>query len=214
MPDTRLFLIRHGETDWNRSRRWQGHTDIGLNAEGLRQAELLAERLAREHAAAPFAALYASDLSRARDTAAAIARHTGLALTLDAALRERHCGVMQGLTGEEVAARYPEAYRVWREGDMEAELQDGERGVDFSRRVLGVLRTLALRHPGLSVLVVLHGGVLDCVYRACLDPAAGASPRQVLPNASIHSVRYRDGLWMLDGQGDTAHLDRVALDEL
>ena len=95
----RICLVRHGETAWNAERRLQGHIDIPLNPRGLSQAEATARSLAR--AGERFAALYSSDLQRARQTAEAVARAHGLAATHDARLRERHYGVLQGLTFDE-----------------------------------------------------------------------------------------------------------------
>jgi len=110
---TRVLVIRHGETAWNRESRIQGHIDIPLNDQGRWQAERLAQALADE----PLAAIYSSDLQRAFDTAQAIAEATGLDVVADETLRERHFGDMEGLTHDEILARWPVEGRRWRERD-------------------------------------------------------------------------------------------------
>lgn len=104
---TRLLLLRHGETAWNAETRIQGQLDIALNERGLWQAERLAQALAGED----LAAVYSSDLLRAHATAAALARHHGLPVLADAALRERGFGRFEGLTYAEIEARFPELLR-------------------------------------------------------------------------------------------------------
>ena len=109
-----ILLARHGETDWNRNGRVQGHTDIPLNATGIAQAQALAERLAGE----PLAAVFASDLERARVTAAAVAARHELPVSIDPDLREKNFGSWEGLTDGEIAERFPAAVRG-RWGDAE-----------------------------------------------------------------------------------------------
>ena len=102
---TEILLARHGETDWNSGRRVQGHTDIPLNAAGVEQARALAEQLAGE----PLTAVFSSDLSRALDTARAVAAVHGLEVTVDPRLREKNFGTWEGLTDVEIAERFPDA---------------------------------------------------------------------------------------------------------
>src|SRR5262245_20482819 len=111
---TDFLLARHGETDWNREHRVQGHTDVPLNAAGLGQARVLAERLAD----VSLEAIYASDLERARATAEAVARSQGLEVQVDPDLREKHFGSWEGLTDVEIAQRFPDAVRGgWGDGE-------------------------------------------------------------------------------------------------
>ncbi len=110
---TRVLAIRHGETAWNTESRIQGHTDIPLNDTGLWQAERVAHALRGES----LQAVYSSDLQRARTTAQAIAQAQQLTLSLDPGLRERHFGHLEGLTHQEITARWPEQARRWRERD-------------------------------------------------------------------------------------------------
>src|SRR5262245_9299525 len=106
MSETKLIVVRHGETTWNREKRMQGTTDTPLSDVGRAQARALGRRLAGHD----FAALYASDLARARDTASVIAERTGRKLVMDSRLRERRFGIFEGLTAGEIHERFPEEY--------------------------------------------------------------------------------------------------------
>ena len=143
---TTLLLVRHGETDWNAEGRLQGHTDRPLNDHGRRQAKELAERLAGEGADA----IYASDLSRAKETAEILGARLGLPVVIDADLREKNWGNWEGLTGDE---------RIHVEFE-------GESTKDHRERVLGAVERIAERHPGQRVVVVTHGGSLRRIQAA------------------------------------------------
>jgi broad specificity phosphatase PhoE len=148
---TTILLTRHGETDWNRDARFQGHADPLLNEVGREQARRLAQTLNGE----PLDALYASDLRRASQTAAIVGAELGLEVALDAGLREIDVGSWQGLTREEIGDR------PW----------DGETYDHHRERVLEALRQIEERHPGGRVLVVSHGGSLRRVQEALLGEA-------------------------------------------
>jgi probable phosphoglycerate mutase len=214
---TRIVLIRHGETPWNAEKRLQGHIDIPLNEAGQRQARALGRALRGEH----FDAIYASDLQRARQTAEALvaARALGTvpAVCTDAALRERCYGGFEGLLISEIAVRYPEAYAAWKGREVDAPLPPGERAGEsfraFYERSVAALTRLGARHPGQSLAVVAHGGVLECAYRAALGMPL-ATPRSFpIHNASINRFTLDEGRLALEHWGDVDHL-AVAMDEL
>ena len=149
---TTLLLVRHGETDWNADGRLQGQTDRPLTDFGRRQAQQLAEQLADEE----LEAIYSSDLSRARETAAIVGGRLGLAVALDPALREKDWGTWEGLTAVE-------RDRVEFVGESTEAHQE---------RILGALRRIAERHPGDGrVLVVTHGGSMRRVQTAAMGMA-------------------------------------------
>ncbi|TMS59432.1 histidine phosphatase family protein [Imbroritus primus] len=210
-PDsTRLLVIRHGETAWNRERRWQGHLDIDLNARGAVQAASLGPALAHE----PLDAVYASDLQRARKTAEGMSHGRGLPVHLDPALRERAFGAFEGMLHGEVEAADPAGYARWRAHDLDYGPPGGETLADFHRRVLDAVTAIARRHLGQVVAIVTHGGVLDCLYRA----ASGApmhGPRTAdLLNAAINRLEYAGGRLHLVSWGEAEHLAGLALDEI
>lgn len=207
MSSTELLLIRHGETAWNAEHRIQGHLDIPLSATGIRQAALLADRLARE----TIVAVYSSELTRARLTAEPFAARLGLDITSDTRLRERSFGVFEGLTADEIAARHPEGFRRWRERDPAWAIDEGESGQQLIDRVLSALNDITQRHPGESVAVVTHGGVLDVVYRAARGLHWGAPRQHQMLNASINRLSAQASPLVLSilGWGDVAHLEQA-----
>jgi probable phosphoglycerate mutase len=146
---TTLLLARHGETDWNREFRIQGSSDTELNEVGRAQARALADELADE----PIDAVYASDLSRARETAEIVAAGKGLEVRLDAGLRERSFGSWEGLTRNEIDERFPDLAH-----------HDGETDEEVRNRVLASVRRIVQGHPGQEVLVVSHGGALNALW--------------------------------------------------
>ena len=167
---TTILLARHGETDWNREHRVQGHTDRPLNDTGRAQAVALAEALVHE----PLDAVYASDLSRAFETARTVAEPRGLPVRTLHELREKDFGTWEGLTDEEILLRFPEARR--------GHWGDGETHEEMAGRVVAALRTIAEHHPGARVLVVSHGGPLRAVLRQCSAADDG-------PIANCHVAR-------------------------
>lgn len=206
---TRLILIRHGETAWNRATRIQGHTDIPLSALGLAQAECLAEALADE----PLAAIYASDLSRARQTAEALARRRGMAVRLDAGLRERAFGRFEGLDWEQIVQRYPEDAERWRRREPGFAVGGGESLDDFSARCLAAVQRAAAAHPGQGIAVVAHGGVLDCLYRAATQVALDPPRSWQLGNATINRLLATASGFTLVGWNDDRHLAGFSADD-
>ncbi len=174
---TTILLARHGETDWNREGRVQGHTDRPLNETGRAQAQALAETLSGEH----LDAVYSSDLSRAYETARLVAEPRGLAVTRVPELREKHFGTWEGLTDTEVVERWPQA----RNGQW----GDGETADDVARRVLAALRRIAAAHPDGRVLVVSHGGPLRSALLHCEAEGTGA-----IANCHVARLEVEEGL--------------------
>jgi probable phosphoglycerate mutase len=202
MNETTLIVIRHGETAWNREKRMQGTTDTLLSDIGRSQAQALGRRLASR----AFAALYTSDLSRARDTARAIAEHTGRKPVTDPRLQERRFGIFEGLTAEEIVARFPEEHARFASRDPDYAVPGGESAREFTERCLGCLAEIAGRHAGDEVVVVTHGLVLDSLYRAAHGLEHGVRRPVPLINASLNVFGYRVGAWRLEVWGDISHL--------
>ncbi|MES2076108.1 MAG: histidine phosphatase family protein [Pseudomonadota bacterium] len=211
---TKILLIRHGETAWNAVRRLQGHTDIALNDEGLRQAEALARALADER----IDAVVASDLQRAMQTAQAVASLHDLPLHTDAELRERCYGGFEGLLYSDIERRYPAEYALWQARDIDAVMPSGERDAEsfrqFYRRSVDAIVGWAERHAGKTVVVVAHGGVLECAYRAAVGMSLD-SPRDFqVKNASINRFTLAGAKLSLDSWGEVEHLQLAALDDI
>lgn len=199
---TTLLLIRHAETDWNQSGRWQGHTDIPLNETGRRQAAALALRLAIR----PFAAVYSSDLKRAAETATILAEPHGLGPTLFEDLRERSGGTLEGLTGAELIARDPELLNRIRQGYESP--PGGESNADLKRRAVPALERIVASHRGESVAVVTHGGTLRVLIGHLLQMPPGRWPSlAVSGNTGLSEIHFEQDLPRLVLLNDTCHLD-------
>lgn len=209
MPDrvTRVLAIRHGETDWNLETRIQGHLDIGLNATGRWQARRLAEALRDEG----IDALYTSDLARTLDTALQLAQTTGLPVQQRPALRERAFGVFEGQTFQQIEQRWPADSQRWRQRDPVFAPEGGESLVAFSARCVQAAAALAAAHPGQTVALVSHGGVLDCLYRAATRLELQAPRSWVLGNAAVNRLLHTEQGFGLVGWNDDAHLDQVGV---
>lgn len=198
-----LLLVRHGETAWNAAQRWQGHQQEPLNAAGRAQAEALAKRMARE---AP-GALYSSDLTRARETAQAIAGTTGLEPAYDARWREVDVGEWIGLDPGEVEARYPEAYARWLAGGTGWE--QGESYPEMAERGLAAARDVVAGHQGATapIVCVTHGGVIRAIVMHVLGMPPSA--RRLLatgPTATVTAIDATAPTWRLRSFNDAGHL--------
>jgi len=179
-----LLLARHGETDWNLERRWQGHADRPLNETGRAQADALAERLAAE----PPEAIWSSDLARARETAEIVGRRVGLRVQVDPRLREVDVGEWSGLTLAEVEERYPGGLR--RRLDGGTGWERGETYEAMAARVLAALAEIAAAAGTGPVLVVTHGGAMRAVWFASGGSDAG---RPHVGNCQVYRVHVGSG---------------------
>jgi probable phosphoglycerate mutase len=186
---TTIVLVRHGETDWNRENRFQGHADPPLNALGRAQARKLAGRLATEE----HAALYASPLKRAYETAQLLADRLGLEVQRNDALMEVDVGSWSGLTRSDVEARFPDGYRRWL--DFGHGWDDGESYDDLGERVVQGLRAIADDHPGEHVLAVTHGGPIRSALAASARVPFEEARRSihVVANCAVVRLALRDG---------------------
>ena len=206
---TRVLAIRHGETAWNVDTRIQGQLDIPLNDTGRWQAHRLALAVAEEG----IDAVYASDLLRALETAQAVATGCGRSIVTDTGLRERGFGEFEGLTFKEIEQRWPEQSERWRKRDPGFGPQGGEVLMDFYTRCVHTVTRLAKAHPGQTIAVVAHGGVMDCLYRAATRLDLQAPRSWQLGNASINRLLYTPQGFTLVGWSDTWHLEDPSLDE-
>lgn len=206
---TTVLAVRHGETAWNRETRIQGQLDIPLNSLGQAQARRLAQALEGQ----PIDAIYASDLVRAGETANIVAERLGLKVSSDQGLRERAFGVFEGLTWAEIEERWPAESERWRRRDPEFGAEGGESLQGFYSRVITTAERLVTSHPGQTVLLVAHGGVLDCLYRAAARQPLQAPRTWLLGNATINRLLHTGQGFNLVGWNDDKHLDGLSLDE-
>ena len=176
-------MVRHGETDWNRENRFQGHADPPLNDAGRAQARELAGRLDGE----PVAVAYTSPLERAHETAQIVCRRLGVELHVSASLMEVDVGSWSGLTRAEVEARFPDGYRRWL--DYGHGWDDGESYDELGERVVSGLLEIAARHPEELVLAVTHGGPIRSALAASAGVRFGEARRSIAILENCAAVR-------------------------
>jgi len=192
MQATRLIAIRHGETAWNTEGRIQGYTDIPLNATGQWQAKQTAEALAHES----IAAIYSSDLARAFFTAVEIADISGAPLFNTSELRERHFGLFEGKTFQQIETESPEQALRWRKRDPDfAPEGGGESLIQLQQRIARTVDNLAARHIGEQIVLVAHGGVMDILYRLATHADLQAPRTWQLGNAAINRLWWAGAIW-------------------
>lgn len=201
--NTQVLLIRHGETEWNLSGRWQGHADSPLSPRGIKQAEALGERLIGEH----FDCFYSSDLERAFHTSRLVGNPSGWEASCLKSFRERDLGVLEALTTDEMKEKQPDAYHAFLKDGPQYEVPEGESFNQFYDRCSSALEDLANRHPNKKIGVVTHGGVLGAIFRYVLKIPLDAERNFVLLNCSMNRLEKTANGWNLVSWGDVAHLD-------
>jgi probable phosphoglycerate mutase len=191
---TILYLIRHGETEWNKARRIQGHSDIALNASGILQAE----RLAEWYKTKAFHAIYASDLERARHTANRLAEAIGISVRTLPSLRERCYGEWEGLTYEEIRARFHAV-------DPDPSLYGIESFEAMQQRAAACLTGLAAAHINETIAAVSHGGFINAFLHLVTEGKQGTGISRI-DNTGVCVFRYANDRWEVLKVNDTAHL--------
>lgn len=205
MNTTHLVVVRHIETTWNADRRKQGQLDSPPTAVGKAQARALANRFAAEEE--KYAALYSSDLGRARFTAEEIGKLTNHEVLFENGLRERHFGIFGGLTDAECSEKFPHEFAAWQADLADYPIPDGESWRAFHARVVECFESLAARHAGARIVVVTHGGVLDTLFRHVFEIPLGKPRHAKLWNAGINIfTRAAANVWQLNSWGDRHHL--------
>jgi probable phosphoglycerate mutase len=196
----RLHLVRHAESTWNAEGRIQGRADPALSEQGLWQARRLADRFRQQR----FDALYSSPQQRARQTAERIAEVTGLPVQLDNRLMEHDTGVFTGLVWEQVVDRFPDFAKIFIE--QSPDMPDGEKRADLRARTSSVMQEIVAAHPGGSVVIVTHGGLMG----AYLVDLLGLDPQRRHPfefeNGSISVVDVGGAVPKLRRLNDVCHL--------
>lgn len=182
----RLWLVRHGETEWNAEGRYQGQTDVPLSAVGLRQAEAAAARLA----ATPLDVVYASDLGRAAETARAIAGHHGLEVRLDPRWREMHFGEWHGLTYRQMEAQSPEGVAHWNADRVHHAPPGGETLAQVAARVQAALEDIRRDHPEQTALITSHGGPIRVLLCLLLGKSPGDYWQFATGNTSLAEIEF------------------------
>lgn len=204
---TTLYIIRHGETDWNAQGLWQGHTDVPLNAAGHEQAQRLATHLA--HSGVHLDAIYSSDLLRAWETAQPIGESLGVDLRAMPALREIDLGSWSGMTREQVIAQDAETLDRISSGE-DLPRGGGERLAELHQRVVAAAEQAAAEHPGGAVALVTHGGPVRALLMHAARDKDGPAPRRGhIGNTSVSVITLDQSGWNIRSINEMRHLEDV-----
>ncbi len=197
-----LYLIRHGQTEWNKAHRFQGQLDSPLTPVGVRQAAALAKRLQ----SVSFDAIYSSDLNRAYQTAKIIAVSHGKPIIKDQRLRERCYGIFQGLTRPEISDKYSEFYQAYKQDAFKFIIPGAESSEEIVERTMSCLNELAEKHLGQRILIVSHGGIIGRFLRMVLGIPLQTSRHFRVANTGINIFTYRNQRWRLETLGEVSFM--------
>ena len=205
---TRFYLIRHGETDWNKAGRYQGRTNIDLNAEGREQARLLGERFRF----LPLDALYVSPLNRAMETANEVARTTGITPVTDEHFIEINFGEWEGHTIEELSEKFGSAYTDFFKDPFDHPVPGEGSFQNAMDRAIEGFNILAERHQGQNVAIISHGGLLRVMLVGLLEMGDAFYRKTWMTNTSVTMLDVMpDGRKLLMTLNDKAHLEMAEL---
>ena len=203
---TKIWLIRHGRTEWNIAGRYQGQSDIELSEEGVRQAELLAEHLSIENID-HVDAIYASDLKRAMKTAECLAKKIGCRIQPEPAFRELNFGAWEGKTYQAITEQWPETMHTFFSRPDLLVIPEGETFEQLQQRAAKKLEEIARQHEGESIIIVAHGAIIRTLlaYALHLPLRYLWSFRQ--DNTAVNLLRYtEENGWLAELMNSTAHL--------
>lgn len=183
---TRIYLVRHGETQWNKDLRYQGHRDIPLSEVGIAQARKISTRLAGEK----LDVVYASDLSRALETARIIARPHNLEVKVDARLKETNFGLWEGLTYNEINLQYPDEMNGWRTNPRETKIPGGESLAEVMIRCKEGMDSLIKENLNRNILLVAHGGIIRILLVDILGMDINSYWKIKQDNVALNIIEY------------------------
>lgn len=210
-----VYLVRHGETEWNAARRIQGQSDSPLTANGEHQARLVAQRVSKQG----ITHVITSDLGRTRRTAQIIAEACGCEVINDPRLRELHMGVLEERLIDSLTPQEEQWRKQMVDGTADARIPQGESMSELGDRMREALESCLMLPEGSKPLIVSHGIALGCLISTVLGLPAYAERRLRLRNCSLSRVDHQQSPWLASGwivetAGDVTHLDTPALDEL
>ena len=200
---TEIIIIRHGETEWNKTGRFQGHSDVPLSAEGHAQAAALGRNLALDHVDA----IYASDLTRAMETAAPLAKRFGLEVISDPLLRELNFGAWEGRNFNDVNAENPNSMKNFYTDPEQADIPESEPFPEFQRRVAGRVREIVAQERGKRIVIVSHGASIRILLADILAMPIRSIWHISQLNTAVNKIRFEDdGFAIVTLMNDTSHL--------
>jgi probable phosphoglycerate mutase len=196
----KLTIIRHGETEWNKIGKQQGQLNSDLSENGIKQALAIKNYISDE-----YSFIISSDLGRAIQTAEIIAERYNYKIFLNPGLRERHLGIIQGLTMNEFKDKYPEEYNNFNSNNPDYIIPGGESAKQRYTRAINALNKIVNENNGKNLLIVTHGGILDSLFRYVLNLPINQKRSFSLINGSINKFSF-EKYWMLESWGEISHL--------
>ena len=206
----KIYLIRHGQTDWNRDGKIQGRHDVSLNETGSKQAELLAMGMDKR----PVVQIFSSRQKRALETAQAVGRRQHVAVTVIDGLEEVEFGEWEGKTWDEISREYPEEFKVWCTEPAEIVPPGGESRPQIYRRIGNALKEILRRSRG-DIAIVSHGAALAYMVSIMLEKELGDHDEIIVKNASISTVEYdrETGKFHMAEANDVSHLKALSQEQ-
>ena len=200
---TEIIIIRHGETEWNKTGCFQGHSDVPLSAEGRAQAAMLGKNLSVDHVDM----IYASDLTRAMETAAPLAQRFGLEVISDPQLRELNFGAWEGRNFNDVNAENPNAMKNFYTDPEQADIPESEPFPEFQRRIAGRVREIVAQKRGKRIVIVSHGASIRILLADLLSMPIRSIWHLSQLNTAVNKIRFEDdGFAVVTLMNDTSHL--------
>lgn len=201
---SRLFLIRHGSTDFNKERRYCGFMDIGINGNGRAQVRRLKARFRGQ----PIDKIYSSDRKRAIQTAGIIFK--GREVIKVSGLREMNFGVFEGMTYQEILKKYPVIYKKWINDPFKTIIPKGESLNIFRKRVVRVFKDIIVKHQGQEIAIVCHGGTISAFITYILK--SRDFWKHIPDSASLSLLEAKNGKFKVEFFNDTRHLSGIKID--
>ncbi len=200
-----LYIIRHGQTAWNKEEVFRGTKDIPLNEVGLREAEAVGSYLKDT----PFDAIYTSPLSRATQTAEALGRAVSVEPVVEPNLIDLNFGSWQGVLHEEVKKNYPDLYRTWIDTPEKARFPEGESLQEVLGRVDTLMETLLGKHMGQTIALVSHRVVCKVLICSLLGLGLDHFWQIQQSTACLNRFRYKNGNWICERLNSQCHLEAL-----
>lgn len=200
---TQVYLVRHGETEWNASGKYQGCMDIALSKEGILQAEYVKKRFDKS-----FHCIYTSPLKRALQTAHIISQSTGTSIVVSKELREINFGEWEGLTINEIKDKYPREFNNWKTDEISADLVGGDLSLkNASVRARNEILRIVSENKGKKIIIVAHGGIIKAGLLGIFHWKMTMYHKLALGNTSVSRLSFDEDLNpSLVTLNDTSHL--------
>lgn len=202
---TRLFIVRHGETLWNKEGRAQGIQNIDLTDKGKIQGECLAKRLIEEN----IDFIYSSDLSRAYETAKILGNNINKPVHVISDIREMNFGQWEGLTIDDIKLKYQDSYNIWRNTPHIAQIPGAETLIQVQERAMKGVYNIIEKHPDKNIVLVSHGVAIKTIIFGLLDIDLSNFKKIRQDNTAINIIDFKENYNVLVQLNDTCHLSNI-----